>query len=277
MLELSRQEQARRRYQAQRPGWRPAGDVLNALLEPLLLPHVRALDAGCGRWGVLGRFQERVGLAVGVDADFPSLRENRILPLRAQARLEALPFPARTFDLILCTWVIEHLPEPRAAFQEIARVLKPGGHLLLLTPNARHPLVALGRAIPSRWRRPLVRPPLRPRAPGHLPHLLSRQHAGGAAPPPPRGRPAGDRLVRGRGSHVSGLPSLPLRPRRPLRTAHRVAPPARVAPSPNRPVRPPPCRSAFTRIKSLTRYRRPTVSPPSPGRWNPDRGAEVAR
>jgi SAM-dependent methyltransferase len=157
MLELSRQEQARRRYQAQRPGWRPAGDVLNALLEPLLLPHVRALDAGCGRWGVLGRFQERVGLAVGVDADFPSLRENRILPFRAQARLEALPFPARTFDLILCTWVIEHLPEPRAAFQEIARVLKPGGHLLLLTPNARHPLVALGHAIPSRWRRPLVR------------------------------------------------------------------------------------------------------------------------
>jgi SAM-dependent methyltransferase len=156
MLELSRQEQARRRYQEQRPGWRPAGDVLNALLELLLLPHVRALDAGCGRWGVLGRFRERVGLAVGVDVDFPSLRENLILPLRAQAQLEALPFPAQTFDLVLCTWVIEHLLEPCPAFREIARVLKPGGCLLLLTPNARHPLIALGRAIPARWRRLLV-------------------------------------------------------------------------------------------------------------------------
>jgi len=156
MLELSRQEQARRRYQEQRPGWRPAGDILNALLELLLLPHVRALDAGCGRWGVLGRFRERVGLAVGVDVDFPSLRENLILPLRAQAQLEALPFPAQTFDLVLCTWVIEHLPEPCPAFREIARVLKPGGCLLLLTPNARHPLIALGRAIPARWRRLLV-------------------------------------------------------------------------------------------------------------------------
>jgi SAM-dependent methyltransferase len=105
---------------------------------------------------VLGRFRERVGLAVGVDVDFPSLRENLILPLRAQAQLEALPFPAQTFDLVLCTWVIEHLPEPCPAFREIARVLKPGGCLLLLTPNARHPLIALGRAIPARWRRLLV-------------------------------------------------------------------------------------------------------------------------
>jgi len=156
VLDLSRQELHRARYRARRPGWRPAGEILNAWLEPLLAPTVRALDAGCGRFGVLGRFRERVALAIGVDADFPSLKENPLLSLRAQARLEALPFPPDAFDLILCTWVIEHLPEPRAAFAEIARVLRPGGHLLLLTPNARHPLVALGRWIPARWRPFLV-------------------------------------------------------------------------------------------------------------------------
>lgn len=156
MLDLSRQEIYRARYRAQRPGWRPAGEVFNALLEPLLAPAVRALDAGCGRFGVLGRFQDRVGLAVGVDRDFPSLRENPILSLRVQARLEALPFAGGAFDLILCTWVIEHLPEPEWAFQEMARALKPGGHLLLLTPNARHPLMILGRWIPPPWRPALV-------------------------------------------------------------------------------------------------------------------------
>ncbi len=156
MLDLSRQERHRARYRVQRPGWRPAGEVFNALLEPRLTPTARALDAGCGRFGVLGRFRERVGLAVGVDTDFPSLSENPILPLRAQARLEALPFPSDAFDLVLCTWVIEHLPDPQTAFRELARILKPGGHLLLMTPNARHPLVALGRWIPTRLRPLLV-------------------------------------------------------------------------------------------------------------------------
>ncbi len=152
MLDLSRQERLRARYRARRPGWRPAGEIFNALLAPRLTPTARALDAGCGRFGVLGRFRERVGLAVGVDADFPSLAENPILPLRAQARLEALPFPSNTFDLVLCTWVIEHLPDPQTAFRELARILMPGGRLLLMTPNARHPLVALGRRIPPRLR-----------------------------------------------------------------------------------------------------------------------------
>ena len=156
MLDLSRQEIYRARYRARRPGWRPAGEAFNALLEPLLTPATRALDAGCGRFGVLGRFQDRVGLAIGVDQDFPSLRENLILSLRVQARLEALPFPMHTFDLILCTWVIEHLPEPERAFQEIARTLRPGGHFLLLTPNVRHPLMILGRWIPRGWRPALV-------------------------------------------------------------------------------------------------------------------------
>ncbi|HXF69216.1 MAG TPA: class I SAM-dependent methyltransferase [Thermoflexus sp.] len=167
MLDLSRQERYRAWYQRRRPGWRPAGEVFNALLEPLLAPDARALDAGCGRFGALGRFRERVGLAIGVDADFPSLLENPILPLRAQARLEALPFPAHTFDLVLCTWVIEHLPDPLTAFREIARVLKPGGALLLITPNARHPLVALSRWIPS-WLRPRLIHRLYGRAPSDI-------------------------------------------------------------------------------------------------------------
>lgn len=152
MLPLPRQEAERARYRARRPGWRPAGEVFNALLDPLLTPTARALDVGCGRLGVLGRFRDRVAMAVGVDLDPVALRENPLLPLRAQARLEALPFPNEAFDLVLCTWVIEHLPEPLAAFREIARVLRPSGHLLFLTPNARHPLVALGRLIPHRWR-----------------------------------------------------------------------------------------------------------------------------
>jgi SAM-dependent methyltransferase len=46
----------------------------------------------------------------------------------------ALPFHAGRFDSVLCTEVLEHTPEPLAALQEIWRVTKPGGLLLLTVP-----------------------------------------------------------------------------------------------------------------------------------------------
>lgn len=46
-----------------------------------------------------------------------------------------MPFDDESFDLILSEYVIEHVKDPMLAFQEMARVLKLGGHLLLLTPN----------------------------------------------------------------------------------------------------------------------------------------------
>jgi SAM-dependent methyltransferase len=44
---------------------------------------------------------------------------------------EQLPFNSDTFDLVLATGVFEYFPEPRVAANEIHRVLKPGGHLLM--------------------------------------------------------------------------------------------------------------------------------------------------
>ena len=54
-----------------------------------------------------------------------------------------LPFRSDTFDLCLCSEVIEHLREPEALLKDINRVLKRGGKLILTTPNR----VSLGSAI----------------------------------------------------------------------------------------------------------------------------------
>jgi ubiquinone/menaquinone biosynthesis C-methylase UbiE len=69
---------------------------------------------------------------------------------------EHLPFVDEAFDLVVSLWVLEHLPSPAAVFREVRRVLKPGGHFIFVTPNARNPLVManrIGKALPSLQRR----------------------------------------------------------------------------------------------------------------------------
>jgi SAM-dependent methyltransferase len=46
-----------------------------------------------------------------------------------------LPFASGSFDTVLCTEVLEHVPVPALLFQEAVRVLRPGGHLVLTTPQ----------------------------------------------------------------------------------------------------------------------------------------------
>lgn len=88
----------------------------------------RLLDAGCGTGRRL--VSDGTALAVGVDISFEMLAAGgkRIV---AAADLRALPFAAREFDLIWCRLVLGHLPELSGAYCEMARVCRPGGHLLV--------------------------------------------------------------------------------------------------------------------------------------------------
>jgi SAM-dependent methyltransferase len=48
--------------------------------------------------------------------------------------ITAIPEPDGSFDAVLCTEVLEHLPEPTKALRELARLLRQGGHLILTAP-----------------------------------------------------------------------------------------------------------------------------------------------
>lgn len=106
------------------------------------------LDAGCG-WRMLGEDLEpledallkEAGLVVGVDIERQSLSKHRNIARRVCATLDALPFAERSFDLVTCNMVAEHLSDPQQVFAELCRVLKPSGVLVVHTPNSLNYLV----------------------------------------------------------------------------------------------------------------------------------------
>ncbi len=108
-----------------------------------LQPSEQALDVGCGT-GTLallaGKHVGRAGRVVGVDPSAEQIAHARAKAARNHAPvtfeigvIERLAFPDQTFDVVFSTLMIHHLPAPlkRQGLAEIARVLKPGGRLVI--------------------------------------------------------------------------------------------------------------------------------------------------
>jgi dolichol-phosphate mannosyltransferase len=92
----------------------------------------RILDIGCGS----SRIVQSLPQAVGLDMQIRKLRWLRA-PGRqlVQASMNDLPFPDATFDCVICSEVIEHIPRQEIDLTEMVRVLEPGGILVLGTPD----------------------------------------------------------------------------------------------------------------------------------------------
>ena len=73
-----------------------------------------------------------------------------------QADSHKLPFKDNSFDLISLRFVVEHIKDIETAFSEFTRILKPCGHLLILTSNNLNPITALSRLIPYNLRKALI-------------------------------------------------------------------------------------------------------------------------
>jgi SAM-dependent methyltransferase len=95
----------------------------------------RVLDAGAGE----GRFRNYFAHAryVGVDVAVGDVTWD-YSRLDALGDLTRLPFADASFDVVLCTEVLEHVSEPQQVVSEIARVLRPGGALYVAAPQMFH-------------------------------------------------------------------------------------------------------------------------------------------
>ncbi len=100
----------------------------------------RLLDIGCGDGRITLRIAETVNVAEvhGVDVAPEAIQLAQSRGIRvAQVNLdqEGLPYPSDFFDLVLAMEVLEHIFDPGSLLDEAHRVLVPGGHLILTTPN----------------------------------------------------------------------------------------------------------------------------------------------
>lgn len=98
------------------------------------------LDIGSGAGQLVRpilKYSDPDAEVIGCDLSFNMLRRARARlksnrPMFSTADLAHLPFADESFDGITCGYVLEHLPDARVGLREMARVLRPGGRMLLL-------------------------------------------------------------------------------------------------------------------------------------------------
>jgi SAM-dependent methyltransferase len=96
----------------------------------------RLLDVGCGDKPYAAIFSPFVSEYIGIE--YVETYGDSVNAKKGKADLtysgDRLPFADATFDTVLCNQVGEHVPEPRTFFEELGRLLKPGGRLLFTVP-----------------------------------------------------------------------------------------------------------------------------------------------
>ena len=129
---------------------------VNALLTPVSV----ALDVGCGRAAFveddkptlrnLRTLKGKCAKVLGIDVD-PIGVGNPVIDEFRLIQGSTWPVEDVSVDLVVSDNVLEHLDRPDVFFSEIDRVLKPGGHVCIRTPNVWSYVCLFSRLIPHRY------------------------------------------------------------------------------------------------------------------------------
>ncbi len=114
--------------------------MVRSLIGSSLQEGCLIVDMGCGPGGLTALLRGNHRL-LGLDKDREALihfTEPRVP--RIQALAERLPFLPKSIDVVLAISLVEHIEEQSAFFVEIARVMRPGGYLVLQLPELRYPI-----------------------------------------------------------------------------------------------------------------------------------------
>ncbi|MFQ5420074.1 MAG: methyltransferase domain-containing protein [Anaerolineae bacterium] len=122
--------------------WRSGQERRLAMIRRwMALEDAVILDNGCGLGTYLDHFRQFSHRCFGLEVELE--RAVHAIPTAAgvaQGVGERLPFPTNTFDFVFSNEVIEHVQDDGAYAAEMARVVKPGGRLLIFCPNRWYPV-----------------------------------------------------------------------------------------------------------------------------------------
>lgn len=116
-----------------------SGDAIHAMVASAIGRHHPGggvlYDVGCGEGGLLRRVAAKFDRCVGVDiaryADFPAGAEL----VTANFDAEPIPLEPHSADVVTAVETIEHLENPRAFVRQLVRLVRPGGWVVITTPN----------------------------------------------------------------------------------------------------------------------------------------------
>jgi len=97
----------------------------------------RFLEVGSGMGHLTGQLEDAFS-TFGCDINHWAVKKSREVVHKSElqtASAQELPFKDDSFNVVIIKHIVEHLPDPKKAIEEIARVMEPGGTLILATPN----------------------------------------------------------------------------------------------------------------------------------------------
>lgn len=104
-------------------------------------PDSIVCDIGCGDGSLLKLLSSRIRKGIGLDARIDARKQGNI-EYKSFDFCNSLPLEDSSVDAVVMLAVLEHVPDFELAFQEVARVLRPGGIFLATTPSpASKPLL----------------------------------------------------------------------------------------------------------------------------------------
>ncbi len=130
----------------------------HGLVAQRLQPGQTVLEVGCGRGDVAPfPWEEHPGVTlIGADIDSSAARNPAITRFVQLPSSGAWSIPRSGVDLVLARYVFEHIDDPAEFLSNVGRALKPDGELIFLTPNRRHPAMAVSRLLPTSLKRGIL-------------------------------------------------------------------------------------------------------------------------
>lgn len=140
-------------YKQINKNWNDSVSIYKSLVTQNINSETVIMEAGCGFSNMYREEYKRAKKIIGVDISEDYLKMNDIIQEKIVSDLSDIPqVPDSSVDLIISSWVLEHLENPEAVFSEFSRVLRKGGKVIFITPNALNYVVAINKIIPHWFR-----------------------------------------------------------------------------------------------------------------------------